>query len=271
MAEISSAPEPAPTSGLDTTVPQGARVWNYWLRGKDNYLVDREAGDAFIGAFPGIQDIARHSRYFIGRAVRYMAGEVGMRQFLDIGSGLPTVDNTHEVAQRVNPSCRIVYADNDPLVLVHAQALLTSTPEGACDYIQADVLEPDDVLERAAHTLDFDQPIALMLMGILGFVGDYDEARSIVKRLLGAVPSGSFLALNDGTNTNPVYVAATDGYNQSGAVPYILRSPEQIAGYFEGLQLMEPGVVTLSRWRPEAAPFGEPEEVDVYGAVGRKP
>ncbi|MGH3391476.1 MAG: SAM-dependent methyltransferase [Actinomadura sp.] len=170
---------------------------------------------------------------------------------------------------RVNPSCRIVYVDSDPLVLVHAHALLTSTPEGACHYVQADVRDPDGIVEQAARTLDFEQPIALMLMGILGFVGDYDEARSIIRRLLDAVPSGNFLALNDGTD--PVYVAATDGYNQSGAVPYILRSREQIAGYFDGLRLVEPGVVTLSRWRPEATRLGEPEEVAVAGAVARKP
>ncbi len=166
----------APT--IDMTVPHSARIWNYWLGGKDNYPVDRAAGDQYREVFPGVIDVARASRQFLTRAVRYLAGEAGVRQFLDIGTGLPTVDNTHEVAQRVAPESRIVYVDNDPLVLTHARALLTSTPQGVTDYIDADLREPDKILEAAAKTLDFTQPIALMLMGIMGHIGDYDEARS---------------------------------------------------------------------------------------------
>ncbi|GLZ09569.1 hypothetical protein Acsp03_70350 [Actinomadura sp. NBRC 104412] len=259
------------TDSINTQYPQSARVWNYWLGGKDNYAVDREAGDQFCEVFPGIVDIARASRAFIGRAVRYLAGEAGIDQFLDIGTGLPTMDNTHQIAQRVNPAARIVYVDNDPLVLAHARALLTSTPEGVTRYLHADVHNPGTIVEGAAETLDFDRPIAVMLMGILGHVGDYDEARSIVGELMAAVCSGSYLALNDGTDTNPVYSAATDSYNQSGAVPYILRSPAMIAGYFEGLEMVEPGLASLSQWRVEATVFGQPEPVDVYGAVARKP
>jgi S-adenosyl methyltransferase len=259
---------------IDTSVPHSARVWNYWLGGKDNYPVDRAAGDQFRQMFPEIVDAARASRGFLTRAVRFLAGEAGIRQFLDVGTGLPTVDNTHEVAQRVAPESRIVYVDNDPLVLAHARALLTSTPQGATDYVDADLREPDRILEAAARTLDFGQPVALMLLGILGHMGDYDEARAIVRRLLAPLPSGSYLALNDGTavvNKEAVERAQVL-YNQSGAVPYHPRTPEQIAGFFEGLELLEPGVVSCPRWRPEPQPDGGlPPEVDMFGGVARKP
>ncbi len=274
MTDSSSAPGQQPSPEIDTSVPQSARIWNYWLGGKDYFPVDRGAGDQYIEVFPGIVDVARASRGFLTRAVRYLAGEAQVRQFLDIGTGLPTADNTHQVAQRVAPESRIVYVDNDPLVLVHARALLTSTPEGATDYIDADLRDPDKILEAAAGTLDFTQPVALMLMGILGHTADYDEARSIVRRLLDGLPSGSYLSLNDGTNViSKAFEQAQEGYNQSGAVPYILRSPEQIAGFFDGLELVEPGVVSCPRWRPDpAGPSSDlPVEVDAFGGVGRKP
>ena len=269
MTDGSSPPE------IDTTVPHSARVWNYWLGGKDNYPVDRAAGDQFREAFPGVVDVARASRAFLTRAVGYLADEAGIRQFLDVGTGLPTANNTHEVAQRVAPDARIVYVDNDPLVLVHARALLTSTPEGVTDYVDADLYHPDTILEAAARTLDLSQPVALMLMGILGHVGDYDEARSIVRRLLGPMPSGSYLALDDGTDVvdKAAVEAAQGAYNESGAIPYHPRSPEQIAGFFDGLELVEPGVVSCPRWRPDLveAAGGLPAEVDAFGGVGRKP
>jgi O-methyltransferase involved in polyketide biosynthesis len=254
---------------IDTTVPHSARVWNYWLGGKDNYPVDRAAGDQFQEVFPEIVDTARESRRFLSRAVRYLAGEAGVRQFLDIGTGLPSADNTHEVAQRVAPASRIVYVDNDPVVLAHARALLTSSPQGVTRYVDADLRDPDRILEAAAKTLDFGQPVALMLLGILGHVTDDDEARSIVRRLLEAVPSGSYLALYDGNDTNPAGVAAQETYNQSGALPYRLRSPEQLARFFDGLELVEPGVVSVPRWRPD--PGDPPTEVDASAGVGRKP
>ncbi len=177
---------PAPgewTPKLDTSVPHSARVWNYWLGGKDNFAVDRVVGDQLQEMNPQIVRIAQEDRAFLGRVVRYLAADVGIRQFLDIGTGLPTADNTHEVAQRVAPDSRIVYVDNDPLVLVHARALLTSSPQGACDYIEADLHEPDKILEGAARTLDFAKPVAVMLLGIVLFVTDDDEAQAIVGRL----------------------------------------------------------------------------------------
>jgi len=273
VTEESSAAGQQPPPEINTSVPQSARIWNYWLGGKDYFPVDRAAGDQYIEVFPGIVDIARASRGFLTRAVRYLASEAQVRQFLDIGTGLPTANNTHQVAQSVAPECRIVYVDNDPLVLTHARALLTSTPEGATDYVDADLRDPDKILEAAAATLDFTQPIALMLMGIMGHIADYDEARSIVRRLLAALPSGSYLSLNDGTNViSKAFEQAQEGYNQSGAVPYLLRSREQIAGFFEGLELMDPGVVSCPRWRPDPADTsaGLPAELDAFGGVGRK-
>jgi hypothetical protein len=257
---------------IDAEVPHSARIWNYLLGGKDNFAVDREAGERVSAVFPGMVDVARHSRYMLARVVRHLAGEAGIRQFLDIGTGLPTVDNTHEVAQRVAPDSRIVYVDNDPLVLVHARALLTSTPEGATDYIESDVRDPEHILRAAAKTLDFDRPTALMLMGIMGLIPDHDEALSIVRRLMRDLPSGSYLALYDGADTDPAYVEAMRRHNSgSGVVAYTPRSPELIARYFDGLTLLEPGVVPVQRWRPDPAPWGDVPEVACAGGVARKP
>jgi hypothetical protein len=260
----------SPLPGIDTTVPHSARIWNYWLGGSDNYAVDRQAGEEFCEIFPGMADVARAVRHFLARAVRHLGGENGIRQFLDIGSGLPTVENTHEIAQRVAPESRIVYVDNDPLVLSHARALLTSAPQGATDYIDADLRDPDAILRAAARTLDFDRPVGLMLLGVMAHIGDDDEARSILKRLLDALPSGSHLVLSDGTDTDKAREEAHRRYNSGGAVPYLLRSPERIAGFFDGLELVEPGVVSVSRWRPEPSSSGPPAEVSTYGGVARK-
>jgi S-adenosyl methyltransferase len=262
--------DPEIQAKIDTTVPQSARIWNYWLGGKDNYEVDQQAGDQFRAIYPGIEDGARAARYFLARAVRHLAGDAGVAQFLDIGTGLPNVDNTHQIAQRVNPRARIVYVDNDPLVLAHARALLTSTPDGVTHYVDADLHDPDTILREAAETLDFSQPVALMLMGILGHIEDYDEARSIVRRLVDALPSGSYLVQYDSTNTNEAYVEALRIYNEGGSAPYILRSPDEITGFFDGLELLDPGVVSCPLWRPETMPVGEQAEVDQYGGVGFK-
>jgi hypothetical protein len=258
-------------SPIDTSVPHSARTWNYLLGGKDNYSVDQRAGDRIREIFPGMVDIARQSRYMLVRVVRHLAGEAGIGQFLDIGTGLPTVDNTHEVAQRVAPRSRIVYVDNDPLVLLHAEALLTSAPEGTCDYIQADVRDPEIILAQAAKTLDFTRPVVLMLMGIMGLIDDFDEALSVVTRLRAALPAGSYVAVYDGSDTDPAYVEAITAYNaRSGAVPYTPRSPRQIARFLDGLEVLEPGVVSVSRWRPAPGPRQAPE-VACAGGVGRRP
>jgi hypothetical protein len=264
--------EPTSSSRFDTSVPHSARIWNYWMGGKDNFAVDREAGDAYIEKFPGVVPLAKQSRRFLIRAVSYLAAEEGIRQFLDIGTGLPAMDNTHEVAQRVAPDARVVYVDNDPLVLAHARALLTNTTdEGVTDYVDADFHDPDQIVADARNILNFTQPIAVMFMGVLGHVADYDEVRSIVARVMAAVPSGSYLVLWDSTNTSEGFDEAQQGYDDTGAVPYVLRSPEQIGRCFEGLDMLEPGLVSISLWRPDPADVGTVEAVDGYGAVARKP
>jgi hypothetical protein len=257
---------------LDTSEAHSARVWNYLLGGKDNFAADRQVGDMVLQMFPGIAHIARVQRRFLSRAVRYLAGEAGIRQFLDIGTGLPTADNTHQLAQQIAPGSRIVYVDNDPLVLVHAEALLTSAPGGVTSYVEADVRDPDTILRDAARTLDFSQPVALMMLGIMGQIDDADQPGSIVAWLLDALPPGSYLALSDGTDTNPELNQAIAVYNQNSASSYHLRSPNRIAGYFTGLDLVPPGVVTTSRWRPDVRDAEEePREIDAICGVGRKP
>jgi hypothetical protein len=263
-----------PDSGLrpqiDNTTPHSARVWNYWIGGKDNYEVDRQVGDQVMAAYPDIVEIARQSRYFLARAVRFLTSEAGIDQFIDLGTGLPTVDNTHEVAQRAIPDARILYVDNDPLVLLHAQALLTSTTEGVTTYLDSDVADVDRILEAASRVLDLSRPVAVMMLGILGNVADYDEAREIVRRLMAAVPSGSYLVVNDGTRDAKAEAAqaAADVRAEAGD-PYRLSTPEQIAAYFEGLELVEPGVVRTAEWRPDLHQF-EAGLLDVHCGVARK-
>ncbi|WP_420309826.1 SAM-dependent methyltransferase [Streptomyces sp. YS-B37] len=251
--------------------PHSARVWNFLLGGKDNYAADREAGEMIVQMFPDIALLARLQRRFLVRAVRYLTEEAGIRQFLDIGTGLPTVDNTHEVAQRIAPESRIVYVDNDPLVLVHAQALLTSTPEGACAYLEADVRDPEHILEVAAKTLDFSQPIALTMLGILGQIPDSDDPEAVVSRFLDALPPGSYLALSDGTDTNAALNQAISVYNANSASSYHLRGPERIEAFFTGLEVIEPGIVPTSQWHPEPVDVGrDPSDVDAICGIGRK-
>jgi hypothetical protein len=267
----SSRGEPESTAGtaIDTTVPHSARIWNYWLGGKDNYAVDREAGDQFSAIYPGIVDIARADRAFLGRVIRYLVG-AGVRQFLDVGTGLPTADNTHEVAQRAAPESKIVYVDNDPLVLAHARALLTSSPEGATHFVDANMGDPETVLREAAKWLDLTQPVGLTFMGVLGHVTDHAEARAIVAGLLEGLSSGSYLAINDSVNTSEALEEALRTYEASGAVPYRTRSVEQFASYFDGLDLVEPGVVLVADWHPDPGADRGPE-IPQMGGVGRKP
>ncbi|MEV7424463.1 SAM-dependent methyltransferase [Streptomyces sp. NPDC091212] len=260
---------------IDTGKPHSARFWNYFVGGKDNYDVDRAVGDQIKEIFPGLVDVALTSRHFLGRAVRHLAVDQGVRQFLDVGTGLPTADNTHEVAQRLAPDSRIVYVDNDPLVLAHARALLTSTPEGRTDYLDADLYDPESILKAAEGTLDLSRPVALMILNTLGHVAEYEQARSLVSRLMAGLPSGSYLVISDSTSTSEGMIAASDAYNASGAVPYYVRGVEEIGGFFDGLDLVEPGIVQVTRWRQEAdgadsAAAGAPA-VDAYCGVGRKP
>jgi hypothetical protein len=259
-------------SRIVTTQPHTARIWNYWLGGKDNYEVDRAAGDQIRQLHPGIGEYARADRLFLGRAVRYLVREVGIRQFLDIGTGLPTADNTHEVAQRLAPDARIVYVDNDPLVLAHARALLTSTEEGRTDYLDQDLRNVDAILEHARKTLDFSRPIGLILLGVVIFIGDDEDPYGLVRRLLDALPAGSHLVLSH-TVTHPAMPDVDEAvkfWNEHGTPKLTQRTPEDVARFFDGLDLLEPGVVSCSRWRPEHANGAEPEEVAMFGGVARK-
>lgn len=262
----------APT-GIDTSVAHSARLWNYLLGGKDNFAADREAAEQAIALMPELVQSARADREFLGRVVRFLAGEAGIRQFLDIGTGLPTADNTHEVAQRVAPDSRIVYVDNDPIVLVHARALLDSGPEGATDYIEADLNEPDRILREAARTLNFDRPVAIMLLGILNFIVDNDRASSIVKTLLDAVPSGSYMAISHPTTevNGDAVKESMRLWNESGAAPITARTPAEIGRFFDTLELLEPGVVTCSEWRPDPDSQAIRVPVSEFCALGRKP
>jgi hypothetical protein len=259
---------------LDVTVPHSARVWNYWLGGKDNFEADRQVGDEFARLYPDISVVARSSRGFLKRAVTFLTAEAGLRQFLDIGTGMPTAENTHEVAQAIAPDSRVVYVDNDPMVLVHARALLTGTPQGTTEYIDADLHKPAAILAAAAATtLDLSRPVGLILMNILGHVPDLSEAVSIVRHLMDALPSGSYLVTADGTNVidGPAFEEAIAVWNANAPLSYHLRHPNELVQFLDGLDVLEPGLVPCARWRP--APDADPDslrEVDEYGAVARK-
>ncbi|CAL9588559.1 hypothetical protein SUDANB58_05184 [Streptomyces sp. enrichment culture] len=259
-------------AGPDTGVAHNARVWNYWIGGEHHYEVDRRVGEHVAGMFPVIREVARADRLFLGRSVRFLTAERGMRQFLDIGTGLPTADNTHEIAQRVAPGARTVYVDNDPIVLAHAHALLAGTREGVTDYVDADVHEPDALLERAARTLDFGRPVAVMMLGILNFVLDTGKARDIVRRVMAAVPSGSCLALThptlDAEFGGAGQIPAMEFWNENATPPVTARSRADIAAFLEGLEPVEPGLVPCSQWR---AGSGSPAPVPQLGAVAVKP
>ncbi|GAB3692340.1 SAM-dependent methyltransferase [Nocardiopsis oceani] len=261
----------SPTAPLDTSVPHSARVCDYWLGGKDHYPVDRELGEQIEQAYPEIADIARADRQFIIRSVTHLAREEGVRQFLDIGTGLPTANNTHEVAQAAAPESRIVYVDNDPMVLAHARALLTSTEKGSTHYIDADLLDPEPLLAQARQYLDFTQPIGLVIMGTLGHFPADEETYALARTYVDAMPSGSYLALCDSTDTSQQIIDAAAAWNENAAQPIYLRTPEQIEAFFDGLQLLEPGVVSVPLWRPGHSDIGVVCDVAQYGGVARKP
>ncbi|MEW2352252.1 SAM-dependent methyltransferase [Spirillospora sp. NPDC029432] len=272
MTDSSYARGPEPEIEIDTSVAHPARVWDYWLGGKDNYPPDQQVGDHLNETMPEVVIWARADREFLGRAVRYMVTEAGLRQFLDIGTGIPTADNTHEVAQRLAPDSRVVYVDNDPIVLAHARALLNSAPGGATDYIDADLRDPDAILHAAGRTLDLSQPVGITLLGILEFITT-DEAYRIVGRLMDAVPSGSHLVIACPTadvNTEAMR-RVIQQWNDSGATPAVLRTGAELARFFDGLELLEPGVVPLPQWRPDRNTLYADREIGFFCGAGRKP
>ena len=256
---------------IDTSVAHPARVYDYWLGGKDNFAADRALGDAIMAAVPTIQVMARANRAFLGRAVRYLAAEAGIRQFLDIGTGIPSKDNVHEVAQAVAPESRIVYVDNDPIVLAHARALLTSAPQGATTYIEADLRDVDKILRDATATLNFDQPIAITLLMILMLV---ENPYDIVARLMDAVPSGSHLVISHPANDvdmGQISEAYERLNERMGDTQGTLRTHAEVAAFFDGLEMVPPGLVQLHRWRPDSPDADLSYEVPAYCGIGRKP
>jgi len=257
---------------FDTSVPHIARVYDYWLGGKDNFAADRELGERTLAAYPNLVFSVRANRAFLARAVRFLAAEAGIRQFLDIGTGIPTADNTHEVAQRVAPESKIVYVDNDPIVLSHAQALLTSKPEGRCAYLDADLRDPDTILAAAADTLDFSQPVAVMLIAVLHFVESDTEAAAIVQRLAEACVPGSFVAISHAASDidTEQQTEMVRRLNQSVAEKATLRDRAGVTRLFDGLELTEPGVVRTADWRPTSE-LGAASPAAVWAGVARKP
>ncbi|MBM2618294.1 SAM-dependent methyltransferase [Actinoplanes sp. LDG1-06] len=256
---------------LDTGVPHSARVWNYWLGGTDNFPADRSVGDEFAKLYPDIVVVARSSRAFLKRAVTFLAAEQGIRQFLDIGTGIPSAEHTHQVAHAVAPSAQVVYVDNDPLVLAHAHTVLAAGSTGAV-YVDADARDPGAVI--ASSGLDLSQPVGLILMNILGHIPDLDEATSIVQTLMESLPSGSYLVTADGTNVldGPAFSAAIDVWNANAPLSYHLRDPAELARFLDGLEVLDPGLVPCSRWRPPpGATADDLRETDEFGAVARKP
>jgi hypothetical protein len=257
---------------IDTSVAHSARVHDYWLGGKDNFAADRAAGDAVMEAYPGIVMSVRANRAFLARVVRFLAAEAGIRQFLDIGTGIPAASNTHEVAQSVAPSCRVVYVDYDPVVLLHARALLTSSAAGAVDYLDADLRDPQTILESAARTLDFSRPVAVMLIAIMHLIVDADDPYRIVRRLVDAAPAGSYLALSQVASDIEAerMAEAAKRYNRLARETQRHRSHAEVARFFDGLDLVEPGLVPVQQWRP-ASELEAAARSAMWGGVGRKP
>ena len=256
---------------IDTSVAHVARVYDYWLGGKDNFTADRVAGEQAIHAYPDIVYSVRANRAFLARTVRYLAKDAGIRQFLDIGTGIPTANNTHEVAQSAAPGCSVVYVDNDPVVLAHARALLVSGEQGHTSYIDADLRDAGRILAEAALTLDFSQPVAIMLMAILQHIDDAEDPYRIVSTLLGAVPSGSYLVISHPAADIETEAMAqmAERLNKLMAEKVTFRTRPQVARFFDGLELAEPGMVRVQEWRP-ASEIEAKSPAALWGGVGRK-
>jgi len=257
---------------FDTSVAHIARVYDYWLGGKDNYAADRKAGDAALEAYPYIAAGVRANRAFLARVVRYLASEAGIRQFLDIGTGIPTANNTHEVAQAIEPDSRVVYVDNDPIVLAHARALLTSSPEGATAYLDADFRDIGKILADASQTLDFSQPVAIMLIAILHLIDDEADPYGTVAKLIDAVPSGSYLAISHLSSDIEASAARSEAHDRLRQLMHekqTLRSHEEVASFFSRLEMVEPGLVRIPEWRPDHEAEATSRSA-LWGGVARK-
>jgi hypothetical protein len=279
MCVVTDEPAPGPAEQpefpalIDTTKPHQARVYDYWLGGKDNFAVDREAAERALAVYPGLRRGVRAQRAFLANAVEYLARTAGVRQFLDIGTGIPTANNTHEVAHGADPDARVVYVDNDPMVLAHARALLTGSTPDTTSYLGADLRDTAKILTEAAALLDFREPIGILLIGILQLIPDEDDPRAIVTRLMEAVPSGSWLAI-----FHPASDILTDQITEvarqvsiRAATPTKLRTKADIMRFFDGLEFLEPGLVQVHRWRPGSPAPDMGDEVPGYAGIARKP
>ncbi|KJE19937.1 S-adenosyl methyltransferase [Frankia torreyi] len=270
-----SLAEEHPSIDLKTDQPHTARIYDYFLGGKDNFPADRVAAEQASAAFPNASLAARQNRAFMVRAIRHLAGEAGIRQFLDVGTGIPTSPNVHEIAQAVTPQARVVYTDNDPIVLAHARALLASTPQGRTAYLDADLHDPQSILAapELRETLDLSQPVALSMIAVFHFVPDSDDPHGIIRSLVDALPSGSYLILTNGTaDHDPATQDLAVAYEKQG-ITVRLRSRTEVEGLFGGLELIDPGVELVHRWRPAAPdpPGLTDAQVSVYGGIARKP
>ena len=262
---------PARKARIDTSVPNVARVWNYLVGGRDNFEADRKAARQLIGAAPVMEHVGVASRAFTRRAVTYLVREAGVRQFLDIGTGLPTAGSTHEIAQAIAPASRVVYVDNDPVVLSHVRALLRPVPGGATSYVDADAREPGKIIEEARATLSFGDPVAVILVDILNFITDDAEVRFILAVLRDALASGSYLAvMQPASDIDGDMPAAERRWNQVASTPVALRDRQQVTSWFDGLDLVEPGIVTVPDWRPDPADPRVAMPMPLYGAVPRR-
>jgi hypothetical protein len=268
----SSGESPLQRTAANPSIANPARVYDALLGGKDNYAADRAVAEKLAAAKPALLANVRANRAYLGRVVRHLATECGIRQFLDLGTGLPSLDNTHEAAQRAAPSARIVYVDNDPVVLAHARALLVSTPEGATSYLSAEIREPEAVLERAAETLDFGQPIAVMLLGVLYMIPDADQPYRTVATYMDAVVPGSYLAISHPASDVDAEEAAQAAREYDNALPTTQtnRNRAQVIKFFDGLELIEPGVVQLNKWRPDPGDVEPGIEISSWAGLGLK-
>jgi hypothetical protein len=268
-----AAERPKLPGTIDTTRPHQARIYDYWLGGKDNFAVDREAAERALAVYPGLRRGVRAQRAFLANAVEYLARTAGISQFLDVGTGIPTANNTHEVAHAVDQDARVVYVDNDPMVLTHARALLTGSSPGTTSYLDADLRDTGKILTEAAELLDFGQPVGVLLVGILQLVPDSDEPRTIVTRLMEAVPPGSWLAIFHPASDIMAEQAKEVARQVSAraAAPTTLRSKAEVLRFFDGLELLDPGLVQVHRWRPGASAPDMGDEIPGYAGLARKP
>jgi SAM-dependent methyltransferase len=271
-SDATAAPRIPPE--INTNVPQSARVYDYWLGGKDHFPADRALGDAIAEALPTIRTQVRAQRAFLGRAVRYLTRDAGVRQFLDIGTGIPSAGNVHDVAQAIAPESRVLYVDNDPIVLAHARALMSGTPQGSVAFIQADLREPEAILgdPAVAGTLDLAEPVGLVLIGVMHHLRDDDDPRRIVATLVDALAPGSYLVLSQSTpDFDPDAMGALAAASEQGGIANVPRSLADTEPFFAGLELVEPGLVPMATWHPDPGEGLDPRSVYAYGGVARKP